>query len=373
MSDRGQQRICYVALQSVREGQAAHAHVHEIVQGLQKLGWRVSLHAAQTQPQDGMLRRVLAFLGVQLAAAARMFSIQVLYVRWHAATAPIVLLAKLCRRRVVLEVNGTYSDIFLVWPALHRISRCVTWLMRVQLRKADARIAVAPDLAKWVETESGGKTCVVIPNGADPDRFRPDADPLSGVEPPYVAFVGALSPWQGVDTMLDAVASPAWPKDVSLAIAGHGTESERAEEAASRNNAIQVLGVISYEDVPRLIAHGLCCLSVQGQALMQLRKDFSAIKVFESLACGTPVIVSPYPSQKALVEEAECGIVVPFDDADALAEAVAHLYANPEVRSSMGQRGRSVIISKHSWAARARATDAVLTEVLAVGHRGEGL
>src|SRR5690606_39955263 len=36
-------RLTYLTLQATSEGQAAHAHVHEIVSNLKKLGWEVTV------------------------------------------------------------------------------------------------------------------------------------------------------------------------------------------------------------------------------------------------------------------------------------------------------------------------------------------
>ena len=51
--------------------------------------------------------------------------------------------------------------------------------------------------------------------------------------------------------------------------------------------------------------------------------------VGEALACGKPVIVTDYPGQADLVRSADCGIVIPPDDPEALAAAVAKLANSP--------------------------------------------
>ena len=357
-------RIAYVTLQSIRGGQAAHVHVNEIIRGLEKLGWQISLFAAQTKLDSGMLRRIISFLWVQVRVMISIRSFRVIYVRWHAATAPVVLWAKAWRVPVCVEINGTYSDLFLVWPSARRLRRLLTWMMRVQLRCADARITVADALATWVTDESGGKSCAVIPNGADPEHFRPDVKEFPGIKHPYVAFVGAFSPWQGVETMLAAVHSEHWPAGVRLFLAGDGSEREQVVEAASQSNQIVYLGTVPYRSVPGLLAYSLAALSVQGGALAKARKDFSAIKVYEALACGVPVIVTPFPSQKKLVEEAQCGAVIPFDDSEALAKSVALFHDNPRIREEMGQRARQIAEDEHSWNCRAQATSAVLEHLI---------
>ena len=47
------------------------------------------------------------------------------------------------------------------------------------------------------------------------------------------------------------------------------------------------------------------------------------LKLFETLACGIPAIVSELPGQADLIREGRCGLVIPCNDPTALARAVA--------------------------------------------------
>jgi glycosyltransferase involved in cell wall biosynthesis len=65
----------------------------------------------------------------------------------------------------------------------------------------------------------------------------------------------------------------------------------------------------------------------------------------EAMATGLPVVITEHcPTE--YVEDA--GIVVPIRDADAIAAAIEHLYANPDVAREMGRRGRA-IVEQHTW------------------------
>jgi hypothetical protein len=81
--------MVYVCLQATIEGQASHAHVHEIIAGLRRRGWAVDLHqpgyAKGGQP-PGVMGRLVQFLVVQLRMLRRLRTADVVYVRWHFAT-----------------------------------------------------------------------------------------------------------------------------------------------------------------------------------------------------------------------------------------------------------------------------------------------
>jgi glycosyltransferase involved in cell wall biosynthesis len=89
------------------------------------------------------------------------------------------------------------------------------------------------------------------------------------------------------------------------------------------------------------------------------------LKLFETLACGIPAIVSELPGQADLVREGRCGLVVPCGDAAALARAVGELAADPGAAREMGRRGAAVVRAAHSWRARAVEIDKVLRACLA--------
>jgi glycosyltransferase involved in cell wall biosynthesis len=77
------------------------------------------------------------------------------------------------------------------------------------------------------------------------------------------------------------------------------------------------------------------------------------LKMFEALACGTPVIVTDLRGQAEFVRAADCGLVVPIADPAGLAAAVARLAGDPELASALGDKGARIVAAEHSWEARA--------------------
>jgi len=56
-----------------------------------------------------------------------------------------------------------------------------------------------------------------------------------------------------------------------------------------------------------------------------------------------------------LVEAADGGFVVPFNDPAAAAEAVLKLDADPDLRRAMGERGHAYALANLSWPPQAAA------------------
>jgi glycosyltransferase involved in cell wall biosynthesis len=205
----------------------------------------------------------------------------------------------------------------------------------------------------------------VVPNAANPDVFRPE--PASSEIPltRYVVFVGALSPWQGIDTLLEAVADEEWPSDTKLVFVGDGVERPNVEAAAAKNRKVLYLGRRPQKSIPGIISGSIAGLSTQNRKRgASSEYGFSAIKVFEIMACGRPAIVTDFPGQGDVVRNANAGIVTAPESPKAIAKAVATLRSHPEVADRLGRNGREAIEQEHTWQHRANTTSSILNSVL---------
>lgn len=72
-------------------------------------------------------------------------------------------------------------------------------------------------------------------------------------------------------------------------------------------------------------------------------------KVVEYLASGLPVVTTPLPRARTLVEEADAGLVVPYGDDAGAASAVRSLRRDPAQAVAMGRRGREHVARHHAW------------------------
>lgn len=364
-------RIAYLCLQATQEGQASYAHVREIVRGLARRGVQIAVfepeYAGTTSP--GAVGRALEFWRVQRRLMRESRTADAVYVRAHFAALPVVMWAARRKIPVIQEVNGPYEDLFAAWPWTRRLSRLFTSMMRRQYSSAAALITVTNELATWLSAETGRGGVAVIPNGADTTMFRPEA--TTSIETPgrYALFFGAFAPWQGIRMMLEAKASPSWPSDVALVFAGDGMERPAVLEAAANDPGIVYLGVVPHKDMPGLIAASVVGLSPQSGMPERCAYGVSPLKLYEMLACGTPVVVTDYPGQAAIVRELDAGVVINPGDSVGLAEAVASVAADPDRAREMGTRGHEGVSAHHTWDDRAERTLAVIRGAVSGGTR----
>jgi glycosyltransferase involved in cell wall biosynthesis len=76
--------------------------------------------------------------------------------------------------------------------------------------------------------------------------------------------------------------------------------------------------------------------------------------IWEALASGKPVVASRLDGIPEAFREGEHGLLIPPGDAEALAQAMQRLLAEPELRRRFGQAGREWVVSRFSREAHAR-------------------
>jgi glycosyltransferase involved in cell wall biosynthesis len=205
----------------------------------------------------------------------------------------------------------------------------------------------------------------VIENAADTDLFRPSNPMLArsslGLgEGPVVLFVGNLAPWQGVDVLVRAFKVLSRHNAAAhLVVVGDGQTRPGLEELVSElgiSKQVRFLGAVPYEQVPTMIAAADVCVAPMTRE--RLKSGSSAIKVHEYLACERPVVASRIPGLEFLETEG-VGILVPPEDEQALASALARVLEDAEWRRSAGARGRALVLKKASWTSVAEAVEEV--------------
>jgi phosphatidylinositol alpha-mannosyltransferase len=212
------------------------------------------------------------------------------------------------------------------------------------LEKLTARIAVSP-AARRVVVEHLGGDAVLIPNGVDVRRFD-GAQPLPGRGPgPTVSFVGRIDePRKGLTVLLEALPELVeLVPDVRLLVAGPGdVDDVRAAIPASLRGHVELLGLVSEADKPRVYASGdvYCAPNTHGESF--------GIVLIEAMATGTPVVASDLEAFRRVLDDGAAGVLVPVGDPAALATALAELLADAELRKQLAELGRSAV-EQYDW------------------------
>ena len=193
---------------------------------------------------------------------------------------------------------------------------------------------------------------VMVPPGVDTERFRPSPPderrrvraaaglPADGR---VVLALSRLVPRKGIDVVIAAAAllAPSRP-DLVVAVAGGGRDRVRLERLAAASGApVRFLGRVAEDDLPGLVAAAdvlaVPCRSRWGG----LEQEGFGIVFLEAAACGVPAVAGRSGGAAEAVADGETGAVVDRpDDPRAVADALAPLLDDPELRTARGQAAR---------------------------------
>ena len=206
----------------------------------------------------------------------------------------------------------------------------------------DAVICLSESHRDYLVAEEGvdARKARVIHNGIDLERFRPAtrlrrADLGLPENARLAGVVAGLRPEKAHDTFLRAAASVRERlPGARFVLIGDGPERERLTrltDSLGLNGQVHFLG--RRDDVADVLP--LLDLSV-----LPSRSEAFPLAILESMAAGRPVVASGVGSIPDMVSPGETGLLVPADDAEALAGAMTRLLANPDEARRMGEAGR---------------------------------
>ncbi|HXF63756.1 MAG TPA: glycosyltransferase [Caldilineaceae bacterium] len=259
----------------------------------------------------------------------------------------------------------TYHSDIVRQRVLGRLYRPFLWqvLRRAHLIAVStpAYLSSSPFLAAFPEK------CRVIPFGIELDQLagapavQVEAAELRARfgERPLLLFVGRLRHYKGLHVLLDAMHQV----DAHLLVIGSGPMGEVWQRKAATeglNGKVTFWG--ERPDRDKLAAYHAADLFVLPSTN---RAEAFGLVLVEAMACGLPVISTELGTGTSFVNQHEqTGLVVPANDAPALAAAINRLLADEPLRRTLGQAAHARAHAVFSKAAMLTRTIAFYQEAL---------
>ncbi len=188
----------------------------------------------------------------------------------------------------------------------------------------------------------------VIGGGVDPLRFSPSDEPKSD----ETLFVGRLLPHKGVNYLIDAM-----PTDAPLRVVGRAYDDHFLARLRSQAVGRRVTFESVVSDSELVDRYRRACVTVlpsvyeSADGSRTRQPELLGLVVLESMACGTPVIVTRVGALPELVDDGVTGFVVAPNDPGAIREKIEWLRRDLTRATEMGRRARQRVLERFTWSA----------------------
>jgi phosphatidylinositol alpha-1,6-mannosyltransferase len=352
-------------------------HAYELARHLSRHGWDVVVLASQDYVTDAEIeafnavqpfrvvtwRRTgagpLRILG-RVASLSRLLRDAAPDVAVGSGSRAVIACAEACRRSSVAWIAVGHGTEFG--------SRGVrAAALRAAFRRAAVVVLVSEYTRRLFDAFGvRGPRVAVVPNGADPERFRPMPDDevrtaLSGVGLPagrLLITVGNVTRRKGQDVVVRAL--PAILERVPEAqyvLAGLPTDIDAIRRTAAEcgvEGRVHLVGRLAPEAI-------VAALNASELFVLTSRRTPSGdvegygIAAVEAALCGRPAIVSSGSGLEEAIVAGETGLSVPADDPAATAAAAISLLSDHERMRRMGEAARRRALGEQTWSRRVEA------------------
>ena len=245
------------------------------------------------------------------------------------------------------------------------LSRAIDWAERQLVERSQAVITCSDAMKNEVTLYFGvpGDRVVVIPNGVDASRFDAlRAMDLTEFRAQYarpdekiIFHVARLVYEKGADLLVEAA-----PRvlnrvpEAKFVIAGRGplldTLRRRVHEM-SLGDKILLSGFVSDDDRDRLYVAADVCV-------FPSRYEPFGIVALESMAAGTPVVVSDVGGLGSVVESGRTGFTAYPENIDSLADAIVRVLHDTVTSARLAEQALEVVQERMTWPVIAHQTAA---------------
>ncbi|MFY8144506.1 MAG: glycosyltransferase [Caulobacter sp.] len=193
-----------------------------------------------------------------------------------------------------------------------------------------------------------------VPNAVKPPRAQAHPFAVDGAAVRIVA-AGRLHSKKGFDVLIRAIGKlRAWDYEVTCQIAGEGDERGALETLIRELDLEACVSLEGWtDDVAGFLATG-------DLFAFPSHQEGFPLTLLEAMAVGLPVVASEIDGPLEILTDGVDGRLVPDDDPDRLAEALAELISQRDVSRRLGGAARQLVLTEYSPEELTRRLEAAL-------------
>jgi glycosyltransferase involved in cell wall biosynthesis/polysaccharide pyruvyl transferase WcaK-like protein len=225
----------------------------------------------------------------------------------------------------------------------------------------------------------------LIPNSCEPERFAPrdrdrDLSARLGIplDVPVIGYVGTFVQYEGLELLAEAAAIlRERGHDFRLLLVGNenasGTEvgpitAQIQRICAERGLADRVImpGRVPHEEVEAY--YSLIDIAPFPRKSQPVTEMVSPMKPLEAFAMEKAVVASSVAALAEMVEHERTGLIFEKDNVENLADTLARLIGDPQLRRRLGSEARRWVEANRTWTATARIAADKIREIAGSGN-----
>jgi glycosyltransferase involved in cell wall biosynthesis len=253
-----------------------------------------------------------------------------------------LLVAKIRNKKIVYDIFDFYSD--MISGSMPKLVINFVRSIDIYLIKFADAVILADESRVNQISGSKPKKIVFIYNSPE-DYFKKNKfKTFKKAKNFRIFYCGLLSKERGISYILKVIRG----MDLNLLIAGFGSDEKYFSQKFKFFKNIKYFGKIPYKKVIEISLSSDCLIALYSPEILN-HKFASPNKLFESMMCGKPIIVSNKSTMAQIVKKEKCGLIVEYGNLDQLRKAILKIKNNPQIAKKMGENGRKAYERRYNW------------------------
>ncbi len=166
-----------------------------------------------------------------------------------------------------------------------------------------------------------------------------------------ITYVGGFDIHRGLESTIRAIPKIIEIiKNVRLVLVGGGSNLEALKELSKELNVEEHISFEGWQPHEKLSSYIKACDLSLIPHLKSVHTDNTIPhKLFQYMIFEKPVVATNCNPLKRILDETKAGAVYESGNESDLAKKIIKLYQNPDLRNTMGAKGKEAVLSKYNW------------------------